>query len=118
MKKRISVLVLALTLIFTVSAAAITPRGVNPIDILPNVAATSSGVTCTVKITFFTNVSVSGTITLYRDDSYLISWPINDVEFERTYTPVRSGEYRMEYDITVKGPAGTDHLTGSEFDTY
>lgn len=118
MKKRVSMLALALTLIFTVSAAAVTPRGVNPIDVLPNVATSNSGVTCTVKITSFATVSVSGTITLYRDDSYLISWPIYDVEFEETYTPVRSGEYRMEYDITVRGPAGTDYLTGSEFDTY
>lgn len=118
MKKRVSALVLALALLFAVSAAAVTTRKVNPVDILPNVAASSSGVTCTVKITSFAAVSVSGTITLYRDNSYLTSWPINDLEFEKTYTPVRSGEYRMEYDITVKGAAGTDYLTGSEFDTY
>ena len=120
MKKRVSVLALALALIFTISAAAVAPRGVNPIDIVPVTKASSAGVTCSISISAppGTKLVVSGTVTLYRDDSYLISWPINDVEFEKTYTPVRSGEYRMEYDITVRGPAGTDYLTGSEFDTY
>lgn len=118
MKKRVSVLALALALIFTISAAAVAPRGVNPINFVPNVSVSSSRVTCKVRITAYAAVTVSGTITLYRDDSYLTSWPINDLEFEEIYTPARSGEYRMEYDITVKGPAGTDHLTGSEFDTY
>lgn len=118
MKKRVSALVLALSLLFTISTAAVTPRSVNPINFVPNVTASSTQVTCKVRITAYAPVSVSGTITLYRDDSYLISWPINDLEFKKTYTPVRSGEYRMEYDITVKGAAGTDYLTGSEFDTY
>ena len=120
MKKRVSTLALALILLFSISAAAAAPRNVNPINHKANIVASSSGVVCSVSITVQpgTKVTVSGKVTLYRDDSYVTSWSVSSLKFNQTYTPVLRGGYRMDYDITVKGDAGTDRLTGSESDTY
>ena len=118
MKKRVSALVLALIIVFSVSAVAAVPRNVNPIDLVPSMRASSSGVTCSLKITAYATVTVSGTVTLYRNDSYVTSWPVTGLRFNETYTPVSKGTYRMDYDITVKGSAGSDHLTGSDEVTY
>lgn len=118
MKKRVSALVLALIMVFSVSAAAVAPRNVNPIDLVAEISASSSGVGCSIKITAYATVTVSGTVTLYRNDSYVTSWTVTGLRFNKTYTPVSKGTYRMDYDITVKGSAGSDHLTGSTSDTY
>ena len=120
MKKRVSALVLALALVFSVSAAAVTTRYTNPIDVWPDIVASRSGVKCSVDIapTPGTRLTVSGTVTLYRDGEYVTTWSVSSPEFKETYTPTLRGTYRMDYNITVKGPAGTDHLTGSKTDTY
>ncbi|BDF69119.1 hypothetical protein CE91St41_01000 [Oscillospiraceae bacterium] len=120
MKTRVLSLALALALIFSVGAVAVTPRYTNPIDVWPDIVASSSGVKCSVDITPIpgTRLTVSGTVTLYRAGGYLTSWPVSGLEFKETYTPVSRGTYRMDYDITVKGTAGTDHLTGTKSDTY
>lgn len=120
MKKRISALILAMALIFAVSAAAATPRAVNPIDVASSVSASSSGVTCSIRISAppGSNITASGTVALYRNDGYVTSWAVNSLNFAKTYTPALRGDYRMDYSITVKGSAGTDNLSGSEYDTY
>ena len=117
MKTRVLSLALALALIFSVGAVAVS-RYVNPIDHKAEITASSSGVICKVKITSYASVTVSGSVTLYRDGNYVTSWSVSGLEFKETYTPVSRGTYRMDYDITVKGTAGTDHLTGSKSDTY
>ena len=38
--------------------------------------------------------------------------------FSKTYTPVSSGTYRIEFDLTVKGVDGTDYFSGSDEVTY
>lgn len=120
MKKRVSALVLALAIIFSISAAAATPRNVNPFNHRAVVVASSSGVVCTLNIlpTPGTKLTVSGTVTLYKNDSYLTSWSVTSTSFKQTYTPGAKGTYRMDFDITVKGSAGSDHVTGSTSDTY
>ena len=120
MRKRVSALVLALVLILSVSAAAATPRSINQFSHKKNIVASSSGVVCSVTISCQpgARLTASGTVTLYRDDSYVTSWQVSGLRFNQTYTPVHRGTYRMDYDITVKGPAGKDHLTGSKSDTY
>lgn len=118
MKKRVSALILALMVFFSVSAAAAAPRNVNPVDLVAGISASSSGVGCSIKITAYATVTVSGTVTLYKNDNYVTSWPVTGLRFNETYTPVSKGNYRMDYDITIKGSAGSDHLTGSTSDTY
>ncbi|BDF72824.1 hypothetical protein CE91St41_38070 [Oscillospiraceae bacterium] len=119
MKKRISTLVLALVLIFSVSATAATPRYVNPINCSPTLTLSRSGATCIVDISSFSSgLTVSGTVTLYRDNKYLTSWSVDSLYFSETYTPIAKGKYRMDFNITVKGPSGSDRLTGSEEGTY
>ena len=120
MVKRVSAITLVLALIFSIGAAAATPRYVNPIDLNANVVASSSGVKCSVDITGTpgAKITATGTVTLYRDGKYLTSWSVDSLYFSETYTPVSRGTYRMDFDITVRGAAGTDHLTGSRSDTY
>ena len=119
MKKRVSALVLTLALLFSVSAAAAVPRVVNPIVVTPKITVSSAGAICSVKITSDSSgLTASGTVSLYRDGKFVTSWPVSSLKFSQTYTPVVRGAYRMDYDITVKGPAGSDHLTGSASDTY
>lgn len=115
MKKRVSALVLALALLFSVSAAAATPRSKNPIDYVTSFTVNSSGAHCGVTITAYNvSVSVSGTVTLYKDGKYLTSWSVSSTSFSKTYTKnITSGLYSMEYDLTVKGPYGTDSISGS-----
>lgn len=118
MKKRISALVFALAIIFSISASAAT-RTNNPILVTPTVVATSSDVTCTLDVSSDSgSVTVSGTVTLYKDGSRIASWSVTSPNFEKTYIPGGKGTYRMDYSITVKGSAGTDRLSGSEKDTY
>ena len=119
MKKRIFTFVLALTLIFSISAAAAT-RYNNLFSHMETVSASHSGIKCTVDITPNSGVKLtaSGTVTLYLDGKYVTSWSVDSLYFSKTYTRVSRGTYRMDYDITIKGPAGTDHLTGSKSDTY
>lgn len=119
MRKRVSALVLALAIIFSISATAATPRFVNPISSQAKLTLTSSGATCIVNISSFSSgLTVSGTVTLYRNDNYLTSWNVDSLYFSETYTPITKGNYRMDYNITVKGSAGTDYVTGSEKGTY
>lgn len=117
MKKRVSALVFALALIFTISASAVSPRTINPMSHTERITASSSGVTCIVDITG-SKLTASGTVTLYKNGSQVASWTVSSLYFSKTYTPGGKGNYRMDYDITVKGPNGTDRLTGSESDNY
>lgn len=123
MKKRVSALLLALTLIFSVSAAATTPetRAVNPITVTAQITVSRSGASCVVKITPrkpASKYSVSGTVSLYKNGKFITSWTVDSLKFNKTYTSVSKGTYRMDYDITVKGPAGSDHFTDSRSNTY
>ena len=119
MRKRVSALVLALAIIFSISATAATPRFVNPISSSAKLTLTSSGATCIVDISSISSgLTVSGTVTLYRDNKYLTSWSVDSLYFSETYTPIAKGKYRMDFNITVKGPSGSDRLTGSEEGTY
>lgn len=120
MKKRVSALVLVLTLTFSISAVAAQARFNNYFSHNEAVSASSSGVTCTISITPNpgVNLTASGTVTLYKNDSYVTSWTVSSLKFNETYSPGGKGTYRIDYDITVKGPAGSDHLTGSKTDTY
>lgn len=115
MKKRVSALALALALIFSVGAAAATPRSVNPIRPKAALVVTSSGASCqlTINPTGVT-VSVSGTVSLYRDGSFVKSWSVTSDSFSETYTSgITRGLYRMDYNVTVKGPYGSDSVKGS-----
>ena len=120
MKKRVSSLTLALVLIFSISAAAAEARYSNYFSHTEAISASASGVTCTVSIKPNPGVSltVSGTVTLYKNGDYVKSWPVSGLKFNETYSPSGKGAYRMDYDITVKGPAGSDHLIGSKSSTY
>ena len=115
MKKRVSALVLALALIFSISAAAATPRYNNPIDCNATLTVTSSGANCSFTIDSDGRaVTVSGTISLYKDGAFLKSWSINSTDFSQTYTKgITHALYRMDYNVTVKGPYGTDNVKGS-----
>lgn len=115
MKKRISALILALALIFSVSAAAATPRLANPIRPKATLTVTGSGAQCELAINpSGVTVSVSGTVSLYRDGKFLDSWSVTSGSFSKTYTSgITKGLYRMDYDVIVKGPYGTDSVEGS-----
>ena len=120
MKKRVSALALALALIFSISAAAATPRFNNPINCSPTLTVTRSGATCEFDvIANGASVTVSGTISLYKDGAFLKSWSVNSTSFSETYTRnISSGTYRMDYNVTVKGPYGTDSVKGSVSEDY
>lgn len=115
MKKRISAIVLALALLCSVSAAAATPRSSNPIKPKATLTVTSSGAQCKLAINpSGVTVSVSGTVSLYRDGEFLDSWSVTSDSFSETYTrSVTHGLYRMDYDVIVKGPYGTDSIESS-----
>lgn len=114
MKRRVSALVLALALIFSVSAAAVTSRANNPIAPDYGLTVTRSGALCELYINPSVKVSVSGTVSLYRDGKFLDSWSVTSDSFSETYTgSITHGLYRMDYDVTVKGPYGTDSVKGS-----
>lgn len=115
MKKRVSALALALALIFSISAAAATPRYANPISYDASLVVTRSGATCELDIyPSGVKVTVSGTVTLYKDGNYQTSWSMSSTSFAKTYAKnITSGLYSMEYDLTVKGPYGTDSISGS-----
>lgn len=115
MKKRVSALALALALVFAISASAATPRTNNPIDWNASLSVSSSGAYC--RLTIYpdgVNVTVSGTVSLYKDGSFVKSWSVTSTNFSQTYTKnISSATYRMDYDVTVKGPYGSDPITGS-----
>lgn len=118
MKTRISALVLALTLVFSISASAAT-RTNNTFLASPGIKATSRGVICTMVISSAdTSLTVSGTITLYKDNAYVTSWSVSGRNISKTYPQVSSGTYRMEFDLTIKGVDGTDYFSGSDEVTY
>lgn len=120
MKKRVSALALALALIFSISAAAAEARYSNYFSHTEMVSASGSGVSCTVSVKPKPGVrlAVSGTVTLYKNGNFVKSWSVSSLKFNETYSPSGKGTYRMDYDITVKGPAGSDHLIGSKSSTY
>lgn len=115
MKKRVSALVLVLALIFSVSAAAVTPRSANPIRPKATLTVNSSGALCELEINpSGVTVSVSGTVSLYRDGNFVKSWSVTSDSFSETYTSgITRGLYRMDYNVTVKGPYGSDSVKGS-----
>ena len=119
MKKRVSALFLALALIFSISAAAATPRAKNPFTHSERITASSRGVTCVVDISSDSvKLTASGTVSLYKDGGFLKTRTVNSLYFSVTYTPGGKGTYRMDYNIIVKGPNGSDSLSGSKSDTY
>ncbi len=114
MKRRVSALALALALILSISAAAATPRSANPIYPDKGLTVTKSGALCELYINPNVKVSVSGTVSLYRDGSFLKSWSVTSDSFSETYTgSITHGLYRMDYNVTVKGPNGSDSVKGS-----
>ena len=114
MKRRVSALALALALILSISAAAATPRSANPIYPDKGLTVTKSGALCELYINPNVKVSVSGTVPLYRDGSFLKSWSVTSDSFSETYTgSITHGSVSYTHLRAHEGPNGSDSVKGS-----
>lgn len=117
MRKRISAAVLLLAMLFSVSAAAISPRWDSGARCTARVSFSGNSATCTLKVTTASSSDkITATITLTKDGRELASWVnytgTGELEFSKSITNanVTSGTYRMSYHVVITGSGGTDTI--------
>lgn len=123
--KRISVMVLALCLMLSVNANALTvnPMADSTASCIPSLYIRKDTAYCTISVKALnSSASITATITLLKSDgeggfTVLYRWVnlkgTGSLDFSDTYTSskITSGStYRMEYSVRVVGSGGTDTI--------
>ena len=125
MKKRISVLVLVLAIIFSISASASVLRWDSGATIAPDASFSGIKATCSLSITTVDdNASVTGSMTLSKGGTTICTWSdlsgTGSPMFSRscTSTKIVPGTYTLSYNLTIKSSLGTDRISDSATFVY